>query len=343
VASEIYASAVTAGIANMMVGDTQDVLQTWQADTDSDNWAMAIIYRTDGHSYRKTGVFTLVSDSGRQLGVLSGGCLEADIRLMGQKCLGLNKVLTKEYDGRDDEDISYQLGCGGIVWIAFIPLTNGNGKLALDRVLERLTQHQTIDYALQFNEKQSDPNSVLVKVESDSDKGLFNTEPPNGGIRLNITIKPKPHLLVIGGGKDAIPVCHFAKQLGWFVSVWDPRGAYGRPEDFADADANLSVEKQQLTAYADDSNVQYSVLMSHNVDIDASALKYLSSAKLKHIALLGPKNRFRDVVKASGINLNVIHPELSGPAGLDIGGDLPSSIALSIVAKFHALEHGKPV
>ena len=80
----------------------------------------------------------LVNQEGEQLGVLSGGCLEADIRLMARKCLSLQKVLTKEYDGRDETDASYQMGCGGIVWIKFIPLNDDKQSLKPRRSTQRL-------------------------------------------------------------------------------------------------------------------------------------------------------------------------------------------------------------
>ena len=146
-------------------------------------------------------------------------------------------------------------------------------------------------------------------------------------------------MLIVGGGKDAIPVCLFAKQLGWQVSVWDPRAAYANKNDFTHADHIIRMPSEELAEYAQRYNVNFAVTMSHNVDIDAKALASLAYSELCHLALLGPKNRFNDVVKATGIPMQDFIPKLSGPAGLEIGGELPTSIALSIVAQFHALAH----
>jgi xanthine dehydrogenase accessory factor len=308
--------------------DTHDVLSAWRNHSQKSTWAMAIIVECEGHSYRKRGAFCLVNQNGEQLGILSGGCLEADIRLMARKCISLNKVLTKEYDGRDETDAAYQMGCGGIVWVKFIPLNDTNNHLNLIKVLDCLEQREPVCYGVDHN-SQSHPMDIRTYVNS-SHKA-----------QLTVEITPKIHLLICGGGKDATPVCQFAKQLGWQVSVWDPRAAYANKNDLTSADTILKEPHSILGNFAAKQKVNFAVLMSHNVGLDAQALNSLANSDVKHIALLGPKKRFEDVVTACGVERFDIKPELSGPAGLDIGGDLPSSIALSIVAKFHGIAFNK--
>lgn len=306
--------------------DTHDVLSAWQNHNPKSTWAMAIIVDCQGHSYRKRGAFTLVNQEGEQLGVLSGGCLEADIRLMARKSLALGKVMTKEYDGRDENDASYQMGCGGIVWIKFIPLNDKNNHLHLNEILNNLEQRKSVRFGLDYDNQ---TNTVCSYVNS------------SNKTQLTVDITPKIHLLICGGGKDAAPVCQLAKQLGWQVSIWDPRAAYANKNDFISADSILKDPHSELFQYAIKRKVNFAVLMSHNLELDAQALTALADTDINHIALLGPKKRYKDVVSASGINPEVIKPNLSGPAGLDIGGDLPTSIALSIIAKFHALAFNK--
>jgi len=312
--------------------DTHDVLYAWQEHRNNSTWAMAVIVECQGHSYRKRGAFSLVNQDGEQLGILSGGCLEADIRLMARKCISLNKVLTKEYDGRDETDSSYQMGCGGIVWVKFIPLNDANNHLNLTEVLECLEQRESVRYGLDHssdNNQKNLPAAIRSYVNSSRDA------------QLTIEITPKIHLLICGGGKDVTPVCQFAKQLGWKVSVWDPRAAYANKNDLMDADTILKEPFSVLSNYATEMKVNFAVLMSHNVELDTQALSSLASSEINHIALLGPKKRFEDVVAGCDVDRSNIKPNLSGPAGLDIGGDLPTSIALSIVAKFHGIAFNK--
>jgi len=328
--------------------DTHDVLSAWQNHSPNSTWAMAIIVDCQGHSYRKRGAFSLVNQDGEQLGILSGGCLEADIRLMARKCISLNKVLTKEYDGRDETDASYQMGCGGIVWVKFIPLNDANNHLNLIEVLECLEQRESVRYGLDHGLANSLDHQSHLKSDHNSQNhnqlqsvDIRSYVNSHHDAQLNVEIKPKIHLLICGGGKDVTPVCQFAKQLGWQVSVWDPRAAYANKNDLVNADTILKEPHSVLATFATKQKVNFAVLMSHSLELDAQALNTLAKTDIKHIALLGPKKRFEDVVAACGEDRSNIKPNLSGPAGLDIGGDLPTSIALSIVAKFHGIAFNK--
>jgi xanthine/CO dehydrogenase XdhC/CoxF family maturation factor len=309
--------------------DTHDVLSAWQNHKQKSTWAMAVIVDCQGHSYRKRGAFTLVNQEGEQLGVLSGGCLEADIRLMARKSISLQKVLTKEYDGRDENDAAYQMGCGGIVWIKFIPLNNTNNHLNLTGVLSCLEQRENVLYGLEFDDNNNRPDDIRSYINHPHKT------------KLTVKITPKIHLLICGGGKDATPVCQLAKQLGWQVSVWDPRAAYANKRDFINADTILKEPHSALSHYGAKQKVNFAVLMSHNLTLDTQALNALANSNINHIALLGPKKRFNDVVAACDADIANIKPNLSGPAGLDIGGELPTSIALSIIAKFHSIAFNK--
>lgn len=63
------------------------MLKAWHQSRDSHQWVLATISGTDGSAYRKSGAMMLVNDMGQQLGLLSGGCLEADIVRQARKCL----------------------------------------------------------------------------------------------------------------------------------------------------------------------------------------------------------------------------------------------------------------
>ncbi len=309
---------------------TFDVLAEWQPQRNQCQWAMAIIVNTRGHSYRKAGALSLISDSGKQLGLLSGGCLEADIRLTAQKSLHLQRAQIKEYDGRYSDDLAYQIGCGGVVTVLFVPIHKENNFLNLLQVFEKLSLQQMVPYCLNYTMNLGQPINVKA-----------NTHGQNGSA-LSTVFQPKIHLLVAGGGKDAIPVCNFATQLGWNVTVWDPRPSYANPRDFT-LSRIVTSSSSQLKEYVEQHKVQFAVLMTHNVMLDSDVLRALAQTSIAHIAVLGPETRFCDVLYEARLDKKDIKPALSGPAGLEIGGDLPSSIALSIVSYFHATAHGKAV
>jgi xanthine/CO dehydrogenase XdhC/CoxF family maturation factor len=75
--------------------------------------------------------------------------------------------------------------------------------------------------------------------------------------------------------------------------------------------------------------------MSHNLAHDREYLAQVVYSELAYIGLLGPRTRRDRLVEEAGLNPQSV-PHIHGPAGLDIGAELPESIALSIIAEIHA-------
>ena len=55
-----------------------------------------------------------------------------------------------------------------------------------------------------------------------------------------------------------------------------------------------------------------------------------------YIGLLGPAKRKADVLACAGLQEAQLRYPIAGPMGLALGGDLPESIALSVLAECHA-------
>ena len=69
-----------------------------------------------------------INGIGQYFGLLSGGCLEADIVLNARKVIENNITLTLVYDSNDEDDITFKfgLGCGGKIYIMLQPITKEN-------------------------------------------------------------------------------------------------------------------------------------------------------------------------------------------------------------------------
>jgi xanthine dehydrogenase accessory factor len=72
--------------------------------------------------------------------------------------------------------------------------------------------------------------------------------------------------------------------------------------------------------------------------LDAAAVVYLQERALlnPYIGLLGPAHRKAQVLALAGLHEADLPYPVSGPMGLALGGDLPESIALSVLAECHA-------
>ncbi len=80
------------------------------------------------------------------------------------------------------------------------------------------------------------------------------------------------------------------------------------------------------------------VIAHHNMGLDAAAVAALQARELTHpyIGLLGPAKRKAEVLAAAGLKEAQLRYAIAGPMGLALGGDLPESIALSVLAECHA-------
>jgi len=345
------------------------LLAKWYPNRDNFDWVLATIYDTRGPCYRKPGAMMLFSSQGDQLGMLSGGCLESDIGINARKVMQTGQSILVCYDGSDEDDLSFHLGigCGGTIYIMLQQINHNNNYLALDQVHNALKQRISGYYYQSIVKRNvTDKQTEQAYFEAEDITDLSATaalaesaNPPHpvtsdtkGTNKDTLTddqntdwlaspIIPEPHLLVVGGGIDARPLVNIAQQLGWKVSLWDPRPANARKEYFSSVDNIIKGDASVLTSFAGQEDVNAAVLMSHNIEIDAQALQALATSQLKYLALLGPNNRKQQVITQAKVNEQSLPFVFAGPAGLSIGGTLPESIALAILSECHASLHNK--
>lgn len=339
------------------------LLNQWYQQRDQFQWVLGTIYKTEGSAYRKTGSLMFFNDLGQQLGLLSGGCLEADLMQHSKRVMQTKKAVSLCYNSRDEDDISFQLGlgCGGIVWILLQPINKNDCYFELEKLQKTMCQRRGVAYqqTITFNNQKlesvestaystnniiSDKNISKEQQEnfiSHNKKNIFQTAAyvteHQNKIELLSFFSPPPHLMIIGGGIDAIPVASIAAQLGWEVSLADPRPANARHEHFQSV---TRIEKSAIPTLSTKewfSSVNAAIVMAHNTKIDADALRILTESSIQYCALLGPEHRKQQVLEIAGIHQRDLPCHLFGPAGFAIGAELPESIALSILSQCHSV------
>ncbi len=329
-----------------MTNSLRDILNQWYSSRDDFDWVLCTLYEITGSSYRKPGAMMLISGIGQRLGMLSGGCLESNIQLHAKKVMAEQRSLTLTYDATDEDDLTFQLGigCGGVVHILLQPVGKENDYLGLEGLLSALEKSQQGIYHQCVNPKKDEAKGFF-ELTQETQKWSLNRSAQlleqDGCIWLQTQINPEPHLLIAGAGADAIPVYQMAKQLGWMVSLWDPRPANARREYFKYADFILRDSAAELAEFCQSRRVSSVILMAHSIQLDSQVLKALASTPLNYLGMLGPAHRREEVFNASGIDNTDIEAPVFGPVGLNIGGETPESVALSILSEMHANLCGK--
>ncbi|ABI38515.1 protein of unknown function DUF182 [Shewanella sp. MR-4] len=323
----------------------EDLLEHWLPLAD-DAWVLAVITHIQGSSYRKPGAMMLFHEFGQGAGILSGGCLEADLRRHAQQAMQSQQIACVTYDATDESDASYRLGCGGKVDIMLIPLLKENHDLGLVDIVQAFRKGQSGYYQLPLAPAGSDARSYAAQFYPAQSAPFPTADFPKAGIlsqpegeALIIPLRPRFHLGIFGGGIDAKPVATIAHSLGWQVSVFDTRTAYARTADFPHAHIVKQSVHEASTLVA---SLDCAVVMHHNLNLDAAALKAIQPFDLKYVALLGPAHRRDKVLEMAELSTDSFSGFFSAPAGLALGGELPSAIALSILAQCHGVLHGAP-
>jgi xanthine/CO dehydrogenase XdhC/CoxF family maturation factor len=132
-----------------------------------------------------------------------------------------------------------------------------------------------------------------------------------------------------------------AKELGWHVTVADPRPAWATTERFPLADDTIVVRPDAMPAGLTVDADTVVVIMTHHYRHDVPLLRALWPLPLAYLGLLGPRKRAEKIVadlEADGFTATPeMRARLHAPVGLDLGAEAPEEVALAILAEMTAV------
>lgn len=165
----------------------------------------------------------------------------------------------------------------------------------------------------------------------------------DGAMELFINVlQGRRTLVVAGGGHIAVPVTELAADLGYHPVVLEDREEYADPARF---DESTTVHHASVEDGFDSTNVTENTAVvvatrSSALDRRAAACGLESDAFYVGVVASETKSRrIREGLRTNDIDGETIE-ELYSPVGLDLGGDTPRDIALSILAEVELVRHG---
>ncbi len=324
---------------------------------------LGVLVRTDGSTYRKPGALMVIAASGEYAGLLSGGCLEGDLRGHAQRVLADGGAGLVRYDLRSPDDLLWGLGigCEGEMQILLLRCGPDNGWQPLTQLAAALSAH--VPAAVGIVVDSADPavargclvwpaalrsavappalvapalQAALAQALQDRRAAWYE----DGALRVFVlALALPPRLLILGAGPDAVPVAEFAARLHWQVTLADHRSAYAVPAHFPGAARVVRVAPDELAAALDLQQFDAAVIMSHHLLSDLAYLRALAPAPVGYIGLLGPAARRDKLLAELGASAALVRPRLRAPVGLPLGGRAPESVALAIVGQLHQYLH----
>lgn len=297
------------------------------------HYVLAIITATEGATYQKPGTLMLIDEQGACHGLLSGGCLEADIALHAAELIDGDHTKLLNYDLRGDDALLWGLGagCEGRVEILLQVLNKNNVHLQFSHLLQLMAEGQSAYCAINISASGLElfPCELNAQVPEEFVRSI---EWPSA---IFIPLQPSPRIVIAGAGPDVTPFLHFGELMHWHLTVIDHR-----PAALANLPAFVHPRLSKKIDVDDVGGADAIVIMTHSLERDADCLSAALQSDSKYIGLLGPKARkeklLNNILSSDAESINNIH----GPIGLDLGGRGAESIALSICAELQQFFNG---
>ena len=160
--------------------------------------------------------------------------------------------------------------------------------------------------------------------------------------------------LVFGGGHIAQSIAPLLSNLGFSVEILDNRADYATPEKYPRETTVRTGDYVDLASSSRVDDLTYCFVLTHGHAHDHDVLKALLQPRNinpetnrfvgRYVGMVGSRTKVSDIlsrIEKSGVSRTALECVYT-PIGLDIGGDSPFEIALSIIAQVQAVRYEKP-
>lgn len=321
-----------------------------QAWADGERTALLTITQVQGSAYRLPGAKMMMTETGKMLGTLSGGCLESDLFGWAEKVFQEGSPRLVQYDLSENEIWSLGIGCKGTMEVAIFPVRpedpfwqSVRQAIREDRAVSLILELPTGVRAVfdgtnpVAGDIEDVPDTVVQQLISRVWSRTRAEVATVGNRRFYVdTMRPNERLIICGAGHDTVPVAGLAAKCGFRVSVLDPRKEFNSEKRFPSAE-HLVVEPDQ----ADPAQLTGSwwLIMNHFQMRDEAALRLALQAQPKFIGVLGPLSRTLEMLRNIGANMD--SGPIHAPVGLDVGAETIDEVAVSIVSELLAVRSAR--
>jgi len=292
---------------------------------------LATVIGTWGSSPRPVGSLLGCEAKGHIVGSLSGGCVEDDLlEKLTQGELAVNEAQFFKYGITTEESEKFGLPCGGSLLIVVEPLSaNTKHQAHFSHLCSRLADRQRTLRIVNLK------NHTLDLFDVDTHAPLQWIEDEQV---LNHTYGPQHQLFIIGAGMVSKYLADMAKNLGYAVTVCDPRDQMLK--DFAVPGVRMicDMPDDAIRAHANDP-ASAIVALTHDPRIDDMGLMEALKTKAFYVGAMGSSRTSasrRERLKALELSDAEI-ARLHAPIGLPIGSKTPPEIAIAILAEITAV------
>ncbi len=166
------------------------------------------------------------------------------------------------------------------------------------------------------------------------------------GGTVQVFIEPlasPPTLVVIGGGHVGKALGELGKWSGFRVILTDDRAEYCNPTVAPGLDGYVVCKPEQVADQVSINPQTYVAAVTRGLPIDVDLIPSLLKTSAAYIGLIGSRRRWALTIKALKEQRGLTEADLQrvyAPIGLELNGETPQEIAVSIMAEITMLRRG---
>ncbi len=298
---------------------------------------LATIIQVEGSAYRKEGTTVLLTESGKQIGVISIGCLEKDLIIRAQCLLRHPKHLSNRvvYDMSSEDDLGWGrgAGCNGKIHILLEEVT----KELRESLIDMYAKLQQGIHIIAIKDLRAIPYKIQTEYQTEKTKSFYSKNYIPELKRRNRLVdekyyhyfQPKMRLFIFGAGADVKPLAKMAILTDFSVFIWDWRSEYLCSRLLPGVTFIKNISELKL------SSTDSVVLMTHDFQKDKEILRRFLNERLLYFGVLGPRKRTTRLLEGEEIPSYI-----TSPVGLEIGAEGPTEIAVSIIGDLIRVKRG---
>jgi xanthine dehydrogenase accessory factor len=312
-------------------------MNVWRASADlaraGTPGALATVARVRGSTPVPAGTKMLVGPTGRLVGTVGGGCVEADVIEAALAAEQRRQPVIVTHHLNADLAGDLGLSCGGTVDIFVEPLVPDEAYV---RVLEAAAEAEAglVRTGVAW---ETGPVKTFEPLLPQALPGAAAMLTRDGKFVVERLTRP-PRVLVFGAGHVGAAIARAAAAAGFRVVVIDDRTEYADPARFADGIAVIAAGVDTALARYPVTAADAVVIATRGHRDDALILERIATSPASYVGLLGSRRKKAVVTKGltgAGVPAQALK-RVRVPVGLAIGAVTPEEIAVSVVAELIA-------
>lgn len=156
---------------------------------------------------------------------------------------------------------------------------------------------------------------------------------------------PDRTLVIAGAGHISQKLCPMAKLLDFHVVVVDQRPEFANAERFPLADEVIVGSPADIASLVRLDDRTHVVIVTHGHVFDMDVVRAVAPFPVAYVGMIGSRTKVRTVMhdlEEEGVPAQAL-ARVHAPIGLDLGGQTPGEIAVSILSQIIAGWHGRRV